>query len=242
MLHRIIVTTSLAIFVASGAAAQTTHSEINEAPPEPGIVQGCGYYAILGAAPSLGGAFDLQDRLDATGSGILNNDNLEQFRDGFHSVVYGPFGEKKLAEQRVGEWQDRVPDAFVKYGCVDGASGSGTDVDAPVISGVLPLIEGTYVREGTSCEQPRDADIRVYNGQGVGGPQSRNCDFDVTDREGALYGGTNTCETSTGSARIGIELSVRVLDTNRFRLAENQSLQGKFRHCAGLSDTNTVSD
>ena len=205
------------------AAAAQSHVYEDRRPP--GVVAGCGHYAVIGAARTLDGAFDLQNHLGATGSGVLDNDEVAQFRNGFHSVVFGPFGTRAQAADRVATWRDRAPDAYVKFGCVDGVPGA---------QDALHLSHGVYVIEGVSCASPPNAAVRVYSGTGFSGSATRDCMFKVEERQGSLYGGTNTCTDTYDGRRRATALSVRVRDANRFRLAENGRIEGDYRLCPAL--------
>lgn len=80
-------------------------------------VGSCGHYLLLGAAPTLGDAFDLQDRLGVSEAGVISNDEVPAFREGYHSVILGPFATRSEADERRADWTGRVPDAYVKRGC-----------------------------------------------------------------------------------------------------------------------------
>ncbi|WP_152460908.1 hypothetical protein [Palleronia sp. THAF1] len=216
------VVVALLPVAASAQVNPPTHAPIIEEPPLPGVVQGCGFYSVLGSARSLSDAFTLQDTLGAIGSGAHDNRSIPQFRDGYYSVTYGPFANEALAADKVSEWRDRVPDAHVKYGCVDGVPGQAS---------ALPISRGHYVREGTLCDNAPNAAIRVYDGAGISGSATRDCTLDVTEVDGPLYGGTNTCTDTYDGQRSASALSVRVLSANRFRLAENGRIEGDYRLC-----------
>jgi len=231
MLRSILVALSAAFALPLPGAAQT-HPPIVETPPEPGVVQGCGHYAVIGAARTLGGAFDFQDHLGATGSGVLDNDNVAQFRDGYHSIVFGPYKDRELAQDKVAIWRGRAPDAYVRYGCVEGVNdipaADGADPAAP-----LPIPRGVYVLEGVSCDRPPNFAFRVYGRKGLSGSATRDCRFAIEDRARNLFGGSNSCVNTHDGSRTATALSVRVLGPERFRLAENGTIEGDFRFCAG---------
>lgn len=231
MLTRISVIVAISLAHPLAGTAQT-HAPIVDTAPEPSVVQGCGHYAVIGAVRSLQGAFDLQDHLGATGAGVLDNEDVDQFRDGFHSIVFGPFGTQAMAEDRVTAWRGRSPDTYVKFGCVEGAEVSTTD-DAR-LSEPLPIPRGLYVLIGVSCDRPPNAAVWIYDGVGLSGSATRNCRFTVADQAGPLYGGSNSCTNIYDGSRTSIALSVRVLGSDRFRLAEYGTVEGDFRFCTTI--------
>lgn len=125
-----------------------------------------------------------------------------------------------------------IPDAGVTP-ILPIAEGTPTRADVSG-SGPLPIATGVYVRSGTSCERPANAQFRTYDGQGISGSATRDCRFDVADRQDNLYGGDNSCiETYTGE-RTATSLSICVLKPETFRLAESGEIDGTFTLCPSL--------
>ena len=223
---------ALVLLLAGPAGAQPTHAPVEEGPRPPEIVQGCGYYAILATAPDLDGAFAEQDRF-GPGTGVLDTDEIAQFAGGQYVVVKGPFGTRALATARVDEAEAIASEPYVKFGCIDGFDDPRVRSDDPVTD-APPLLSGVYVREEIGCAAPPNAAFRVFDGRGLSGSASRDCRFTVETREGDLYGGPNLCTETYDGRKVAVALSLRVLDIDRFRLAEGGTLEGTFRLCPAL--------
>lgn len=223
----------LAIFWAGAAAAQPLHPPVEEGPPPPGVVQGCGYYAILATTPDRDTAFAEQDRF-GPGTGVLDTDEVAQFTDGLYVVVNGPFGTRDMAAARADAVRAITSGAYVEFGCIDGFDDPRAREGDPV-SDAPPLRSGVYVREEIACADPPNAAFRVFDGIGLSGSATRDCRFTVSEREGDLYGGSNDCTATYDGRRSAAALSVRVLTPSSFRLAEDGVSEGTFRLCPDLS-------
>ena len=189
----------------------------------------CGHYVLLGAAPTLGEAFDLQNRLGARKAGVISNDEVPAFRDGYHSIILGPFATRGEAEARLGDWQGRVPDAYVKRGCDERSEADGTTDRLP---DTLPLREGTYVRAGSGCEAPANAARRRFDGRGIAGSVTRDCRADILSRSGETFEVSQSCVNTYDGSRTSERQTITVPAEDRFRLATPDGEAGMFELCS----------
>lgn len=216
---------------AQDGATSIPHEEGADAPRPPGVVPGCGTYAVLGSPRTLDEAFALQDALGAAEAGVLATSEVAGFAPGRHAVVLGPYGDPGLAQARVAEWRDRVPDAYARYGCVAGVERrpGGVAPGAP-----LPLLTGVYVAEGLACEDPPNAGWRRYDGRGLDGPASLGCALDLRIAGDGTRRGTNACTDPYDGARRAAAVTIDVQAVDRFALVEDGVAEGAFRLCPAL--------
>ena len=59
--------------------------------------------------------------------------------------------------------------------------------------GVLPLPTGLWVIAGDDCQNPANASWRTYDGLGIYGASSRNCEIDAVSKDGSRYIIDQTC-------------------------------------------------
>ena len=76
----------------------------------------CGYYAIVASGPSYRRVATVATN---AGARILNTDYVDNFRDGLHAAVFGPYGKGQASAKRNQLRKRGYGDAYVKYGCED---------------------------------------------------------------------------------------------------------------------------
>lgn len=74
--------------------------------------------------------------------------------------------------------------------CVCHAAWAG---NPPAPAGVYPLKPGIYVAEGSQCEDPANAAIRRYNGEGIDTAHTRACRAVVHPRGHGAYAVEQSC-------------------------------------------------
>lgn len=258
-----------AIHAIIAAAIATPLAALAQGEPEPEAVENCGYYAVVGAARSRETALALQARLGAQGAGILDHDQVDGFRSGFFSVVFGPFADEEAAADQVDSWRQAVPDAYAKLGCpgevavaqaqpldapgpeagpepeATAPATAPDDAAAPVAAAgpiELPLPEGVYVKQGVSCQQPPQTAFRIYDGSGIGSHTTRACRLTFEESDGETFRGENSCENVVYGLRTDTRLSVQILGPESFRLVEFGAVEGDFRLCPDLAPEDFAAD
>ena len=146
---------------------------------------------------------------------------------------------------------DSVPDGtcYPTGGCrdgwcaVEGIRGigylpePGVTIRFPIYEGPFGpfgLPAGVYVLRDVACDAPPNYAFRAVTMDGIAGSTTKDCIFEITDRDGALSGGSNICTDLYSGMRTGTAISVRTLGPQAFRLAESGSVVGDFRFCATL--------
>lgn len=87
-------------------------------------------------------------------------------------------------------------------------------------SGPLPLTPGVYVVGGENCANPSNAGIRIYDGLGLSGSQTKACRLTVTSHDGATFQADNSCIDTYSDQRTSSAVSLRIPDATHFTIGE----------------------
>ncbi|WP_353214881.1 hypothetical protein [Salinisphaera hydrothermalis] len=114
-------------------------------------------------------------------------------------------------------------------------SAGGTTIDTSPASprvATLPLHEGTFVTEDSSCGDPPLAALLVYNGQGFDGAHSHACRAHVVKRRGNRVTLANRCiDAGVGDApRTTMPLTIKLIDADHFAV-DSKAGDVTYRRC-----------
>ena len=152
----------------------------------------------------------------------------------------GPQADVLCTAPVCGDWQvaGSLPEDFkdrqvaARFGTADQLDGSGTVMAAGVPAvldlrlpekskeagtGPLGLRRGVYVLEGSGCEQPANAAVRIWNGKGLSGSATRDCRTSVTSRARMRFRVSNSCVNTYDGSRTAEAQTVTVPDSDSFR-------------------------
>ncbi len=87
-------------------------------------------------------------------------------------------------------------------------------------AGPLPLTTGVYVVGGENCANPSNAGIRIYDGRGLSGSQTKACRLTVNSRDGAAIQADNSCIDTYSGQRTSSAVSLRIPDATHFTIGE----------------------
>ena len=194
-----------------------------------------GFVLALCLAPSLAAAQDFERILGATAC---------------LAVGYNPV-ELSSAPDADAPPFDSVPDGicYPTGGCrdgwcaVEGIHGMGY-LPEPGVTIQFPIYEGpfgpfgapagVYVLRDVACDAPPNFAFRTVTIEGLAGSATKDCILRITERDGALSGGSNVCTDLYSGRRTSAAVSVRTLGPQAFRLAEDGRIVGEFRFCPTL--------
>jgi hypothetical protein len=122
-------------------------------------------------------------------------------------------------------WKDVQTVDLVR--CDDNAAANDDAATAPekdeVTDGedsALPIPIGLWVVAGVSCDNPANAVWRVYDGRGLKGAQSTDCEITKVVKDGSRYIIDQTCVASYDGSRSSYQDSVEIQAPKRFGLVE----------------------
>ena len=139
--------------------------------------------------------------------------------------------EGAIAEVRFGRGEQRDADGNVMNAGVRTIAQirnirrQPTDTDLGAI-GPLPLRPGVFVLDGEVCDNPANAGIRIWNGEGLSGSSTRNCRSSATKTGQIEWRVENSCENTYDGKRTTETFTIAISDPSRFGM-KSQS----FRRC-----------
>ncbi|MET7246509.1 hypothetical protein ABZT49_24430 [Methylobacterium sp. EM32] len=99
----------------------------------------------------------------------------------------------------------------------------------------LPLRHGAYVGVGTGCENPPNAELRTYDGRGLGSAKAADCRGRVLSTQNDIYQIEQDCREygSPKPERVTERATIRIDGPDRYTdLTRNGN--ESFRLCPGL--------
>jgi hypothetical protein len=101
------------------------------------------------------------------------------------------------------------------------------------LDGTLPLKKGMFVASDISCSDPPNAAIRRYDGRGLSGAHTHDCEIIVLEKSGTSYEIDQSCiDAGAGPApRSSERATIEVHDNLTFTLKRGQGGE-TFRYCA----------
>ena len=101
------------------------------------------------------------------------------------------------------------------------------------LGGVLPLLQGVFVAEGSECSDPPNAAVRRYDGQGLSGAHTRACRITVLSHSGQAYDIEQSCvDAGEGPAPRTSERATVVIEDNLTFTYKRAAGAQRFHYCA----------
>jgi membrane-bound inhibitor of C-type lysozyme len=101
------------------------------------------------------------------------------------------------------------------------------------LGGVLPLKHGIFVASDATCQNPPNAAIRRYDGQGLSGAHTRACRAKVLSKKGAAYEVEQSClDAGAGPAPRSSERQTIVVANNLEFTLRRAAGEQTFKYCA----------
>ena len=148
------------------------------------------------------------------------------------ALMLAACSEPESADPLPAERADPAPDASpeAEPEAPQSEAGAPTETgDAPQGFAAIdvPLTPGVYVLEGTSCETPANAAWRIWDGDGLSGASTEDCEAEIISHEGRTYRMRNSCVNTYDGSRTPETLTMTVPDQAHF------SVNGQaFKSCA----------
>ena len=103
------------------------------------------------------------------------------------------------------------------------------------LADTLPLRRGAYVGVGTACENPPNAELRTYDGRGLGSAKAADCRARVLSTQGNIYQIEQDCREYSGPKleRATERVTIRVDGPDRYTDLTGSG-SDSFRLCPGL--------
>lgn len=126
------------------------------------------------------------------------------------------------------------PSAVAANGAPDRQTGRESQLIEPSsdLGGVLPLKHGFFVSGGSTCEDPPNAALLRYDGVGLNGAHSRDCQIKVLSAKDRTYRIEQTCtEAGEGPApRTAAQSTVSIENNLEFRIERGSEVE-TFQYC-----------
>ena len=101
------------------------------------------------------------------------------------------------------------------------------------LGGVLPLKHGIFVASDARCQDPPNAALRRYDGQGLSGAHTRACRAKVLSHRGKAYEVDQSClDAGAGPAKRTSERQTVVIENNLEFVLRRKAGEQRFKYCA----------
>ena len=88
----------------------------------------------------------------------------------------------------------------------------------------LNIVQGVYINTESECSDASNAGFRVWNGQGLSGSQTYDCQFDVSSRKVNVFKGTQTCTNTYDDKESTVDLTVQKINDKSVRINGNPQM------------------
>lgn len=104
------------------------------------------------------------------------------------------------------------------------------------VGGVLPLKHGYFVSNGATCEDAPNAALRRYDGKGLSGAHTRDCQIRVLSAQGKAYSVEQSCvDAGEGPAPRSSEDAIVIVESNVEFTLQRKAGQEYFQYCPASS-------
>jgi hypothetical protein len=109
---------------------------------------------------------------------------------------------------------------------------SAGNVDQSDLGIVLPIRVGVYVNESQTCEDPANAGILSFDGEGLSGAHTYNCQMKIQSHQLNLFAYSQRCvETGAGDGSGSTELGLMRIESDKRFSLHQKSGDIAFNYC-----------